>query len=110
MCQIIACFDRCRGLLLRWEQLRVGYFFGGDGESVLRIAAGGLCAGGGMAHAAPQAAQVACLARLACAPGQGDIIMMRVTGYEQPFIALVGFMPSGRMERMTLLASGITAI
>jgi hypothetical protein len=56
-------FWPARGLLVRWEQLRVGYFFGGDGESVLRIAAGGLCAGSGMAHAAPQqAAEVALLA------------------------------------------------
>ena len=29
--------SRFRGLALTWEQLRVGYFFGGDGEVALRV-------------------------------------------------------------------------
>ena len=29
--------SKLRGVALRWEQLRVGYFFGGDGEKILRV-------------------------------------------------------------------------
>jgi len=29
--------SKLRGVALRWEQLRVGYFFGGDGEKILRL-------------------------------------------------------------------------
>ncbi len=29
--------SKFRGLALTWEQLRVGYFFGGDGEVALRV-------------------------------------------------------------------------
>ena len=29
--------SKLRGVALRWDQLRVGYFFGGDGEKILRV-------------------------------------------------------------------------
>ena len=29
--------SKLRGVALRWTQLRVGYFFGGDGEKILRV-------------------------------------------------------------------------
>ncbi|KAL3144165.1 hypothetical protein ABBQ32_003949 [Trebouxia sp. C0010 RCD-2024] len=29
--------SKLRGVALRWDQLRVGYFFGGDGEKILRL-------------------------------------------------------------------------
>ena len=44
--------------MLRWDALRVGYFFGGDGESVLRIAAVELCASGLMTQHAQHPVQV----------------------------------------------------